>query len=270
MEFTVLGASGFIGRNLVRSLINLGYKVYSFGHDLSGFFEINHTHVIYCIGLTADFRSRPYDTVRSHISVLAEILEKGKFESLLYLSSTRIYARNRSSKENSKIAIDPSEPLDLYNLSKLTGECLCKASKRSNIKVARISNVIGFDIDSKNFLILMIKEALSGTIKLQSALCSSKDYILLEDVISLLPKIALGGKFWLYNVASGINISNAQVTDALIKLTGCKLILEKGAPTYKFPQIDVSRIKKEFNFNPSNFIDTLPTLLDYYKNTVVI
>ena len=38
----------------------------------------------------------PFDTIRAHVSVLSEVLEHAEFESLLYLSSTRVYGRSRT------------------------------------------------------------------------------------------------------------------------------------------------------------------------------
>jgi len=50
-------------------------------------------HIIYCIGITADFRRRPHDTITAHVTKLQEVLTRTSFESLVYLSSTRVYSR---------------------------------------------------------------------------------------------------------------------------------------------------------------------------------
>ena len=80
---------------------------------------------IFAIGLTADFRSRPLDTMDAHVSALAEVLRCGRFDSLTYLSSTRVYAGLPRGCGNATLVVNPSDASDLYNLSKLAGEALC-------------------------------------------------------------------------------------------------------------------------------------------------
>lgn len=266
MNYTVLGATGFIGSHLVRELRDAGHDVYAPAKDDKAIFERPLGHVLYCIGLTADFRLRPFDTVRAHVSVLADVLEKAAFDSLVYLSSTRVYARSASGKESASLAVDVSDPSDLYNLSKLTGESLCRSCNRPNVKVARLSNVIGRDHQSDNFLFALIREAKSGRIELQSDPDSAKDYILLDDVISLLPRIAAEGKGWLYNVASGTNIPHRELVDVLAKLTGCDVAVRSGAPRFDFPQIDVAQLRSEFGFAATPILDSFPELVAQFHS----
>lgn len=261
MKYTVLGATGFVGRHLVETLRAAGHDVYAPPKGSLQLFERPLGHVLYCIGLTADFRSRIFDTVRAHVSVLAEVLEKADFESLLYLSSTRVYGRNAVGAERAAMAVDVSDPSDLYNISKLAGESLCRSCGRANVKVARISNIVGHDPASENFLLALIREALSGRIELQSDPASSKDYILLDDVIALLPQIALAGRDWIYNVASGVNVQHRAIAERLVALTGCELALRPQAPLINFPAIDVARIRSEFGFTPASVLDALPELV---------
>src|SRR6476659_903845 len=89
-RFTVLGAGGLIGSRLATSLARAGHEVFAPPRD----HELNGEplgHVIYAIGVTADFRTRPFDTVAAHVCQLQKVLSEGHFDSLLYLSSTRVY-----------------------------------------------------------------------------------------------------------------------------------------------------------------------------------
>src|SRR5688572_20741048 len=119
---TVLGASGFIGGHLVTKLRESGCDVFTPEReaDLSG---KRLGHVVYCIGLTADFRSRPLDTVTAHVCRLVEVMRDCDFESLLYLSSTRLYkGDSKIAQEDDPFQVAPLDPDDLYNVSKLMGE----------------------------------------------------------------------------------------------------------------------------------------------------
>jgi nucleoside-diphosphate-sugar epimerase len=261
-HFTVLGASGFIGSALAASLRVQGHSVHAPRRADPAIFDADLGHVIYCIGMTADFRSKPFETVDAHVAVLADVLRRARFESLLYLSSTRVYGNASQAQEQACLQVDPGDPSQLYNLTKLTGEALCRSCAKPGVKVARLSNVVGSDPDSDNFLSALIREALAGRIELQSDPDSSKDYILLDDVVALLPAIAVGGKHWLYNVASGSNLRHAELVARLAALTGCAVGVRPAAPRVDFPVIDTARIRDEFRFSAGCVIDHLARLVE--------
>jgi nucleoside-diphosphate-sugar epimerase len=266
MKFTILGAKGFVGRYLSNHLKNKGHEVYAPDRNDAEIYKKELGHVMYCIGLTADFRTRPFDTVRAHISVLTDVLEHASFESLTYLSSTRVYGRSAMSTEKSSLLVNVQAPSDLYNLTKLTGESLCLACGIPHVKVARLSNVIGYDPDSDNFMFSLIREAISGKIVLRSNPSSSKDYILLNDVANLLPRIAVAGREHIYNLASGINLRHGQIIHELNKLTGCEIEVIADAPLFEFPVINIDKIRVEFNFVPGSVIDNLGELVSKCRN----
>ena len=261
MKCTVLGSKGFIGRNLEAYLRTEGYDVWGPLRNDTSVFSKSLGTVFYCIGVTADFRTRPFDTMHSHVCLLADLLEKADFTTLVYLSSTRVYARSSSTYEHDTLVVDPLDPSDLYNLSKLAGESLCHCTKERNVKIARLSNVIGMDTGSDNFLFSLIREAMSGRVVLQTAPESCKDYIWIDDVVRLLTHIAVEGKHAVYNVASGKNLLHRDIVSKLSSLTGCEVEVAPGAILQVFPRIAVDRIKKEFGFTPSSVIKYLDYLV---------
>jgi nucleoside-diphosphate-sugar epimerase len=264
MRYTVLGATGFIGRHLVSALCAQGHDVFAPTKGSPQVFDRPLGHVLYCIGLTADFRTRPHDTMRAHICVLADVLEKADFDSLLYLSSTRVYGRDIGS-ENARLGVDVSDPSDLYNLSKLAGESLCRSCGRDHVRVARLSNVVGHDPESDNFLSSLVRDALAGKIVLRSHPDSAKDYILIDDVVRLLQSIADRGAAWIYNVASGANLRHREIAERLAALTGCTIAIEDDAPLVAFPPLDVTRIRTEFGFTPTPVLEALPGVVDAFR-----
>jgi nucleoside-diphosphate-sugar epimerase len=251
VNWTVLGASGVIGRRLVGRLRTAGEDVHTPARNDPGVYTRPLGHVIYAIGLTADFRQRPYDTVQAHVGLLAEMLRRADFDSLLYLSSTRVYARAALGREDAPLPVLAQDPSDLYNLSKLMGESLCLHGGRHGVRVARLSNVVGGDdADSDNFVPSLVRAARSGRIVLQTAPDSAKDYIHIDDVVELLPRIAVAGRERIYNVASGVQLRHADWTQQLATLTGCTVDVAPGAPVQHFVPIDISRIRAEFGFAP--------------------
>ena len=212
MRFTVLGSSGFIGRHLVRALVSGGHECWTPGRDDPQVYGPALGHAIYCIGLTADWRRQPLATVRAHVGILERVLESASFESLVYLSSTRVYRGASSTHESSPLTVRPAVADDLYNISKLMGESMCLSGVRGGVRVARVSNVYGDDVTSENFLTAVTRDAVErGHVELETGLSSSKDYIAVTDVVDLLVSIALRGEQPIYNVASGCNTSHAEL-----------------------------------------------------------
>lgn len=266
MMFTVFGASGFIGSHLVSWLRRRGIECQTPRRaDLSVY---NHElgHVVYSIGLTADFRERLADTVRAHVCQLLEVQEKGRFESLLYLSSTRIYRGGNSGHEEATLQVNPQDSDDIYNLSKLMGEAICFGVNHPRVRVARLSNIYGGDWLSKNFLTSVIRAAVDdGQIVLATHPDSAKDYLSISDLVPLLVEIALRGQERLYNVASGVNVTARALTQKLESLTGCNLTVARGAPAVSFPLINIARIRREFAFSPAMVLDSLEGLIAEYR-----
>lgn len=260
MMFTVLGASGFIGRELVASLRRQGMNVHApaRGDDVSG---LSLGHVIYAVGVTADFRQRPFDTVEAHVSLASRLLREAEFESFLYLSSTRLYRHAQETSESARILVDPEETEDFYDLTKLTGEAVCHRSGRSNVRVARLSNVVGRDFGSRNFVFDLMRAAWrEGQVVLRSTMDSSKDYILVEDVVRMLPVIATDGMYSCYNLASGVNLRHAEVLETILRASGAELVIDREASAHVAPLLDIGRLRAEFGFMPSAVLPQLESL----------
>lgn len=277
--FTVLGASGYIGGHMVRFLRTSGHPVYAPRRRAAGALDHPLGHVIYAIGLTADFRTRPLATMEAHVGALAEVLRCGQFKSLTYLSSTRVYAGIAAGTEDAALVVNPIEPGDLYNLSKLAGEALCLGQADPCIRVARLANVFGPDMDtadrpSPNFLAQIVREAVAGRIRLGTAPSSAKDYVAVEDVTRALYRIALQGRDRLYNVASGHAVANRDIAAALSRLTGCRVEVAEGAPAVSYPPIDTRRLKALFPpdqpWAPACVLDRLPDLLPVRRRAPVV
>ncbi|OYD49362.1 NAD-dependent epimerase/dehydratase family protein [Acidovorax kalamii] len=250
--FTVLGASGYIGSRLVVHLRAQGHTVWAPARGDAEVFARPLGHVIHCVGLTADFRTRPFDTVDAHVGLLAEVLRRAQFDSLLYLSSTRVYMGATRTDEDAPLSVLPGDPSYLYNLTKLTGESLCHASGRTGVRVARLSNVVGPGLDaaSGNLVADLLHQARQGRVVLRSDPQSAKDYVQVADILDWLPRIALQGRATVYNLASGCQTSHAQWLDWLQARTGCAVEVLPGGPLQPFPPIAVSRLQGEWGVVP--------------------
>ena len=260
--FTILGSSGFIGSHITKYLRELQIDYFAPMRDDPAIFNNHLGHVIYCIGLTADFRAKPFEAVQAHVCNLLNVVDKTEFDSFLYLSSTRVYNGIENTEENSTLKVNPLVFGDLYNISKLMGESVCFASRKPLVRVVRLSNVYGNDSTSDNFIVSIIQEALlENKVTLKTSLESTKDYIKVDDVVKLLIQIAREGKSNIYNIASGVNISNRTILENIQSLTGCEIEVVPNAETIIFSPISTRKIRNEFSFTPIDFTKSLPELL---------
>lgn len=260
--FTVFGASGFIGGRVAARLRASGTECLTPARSDDAVFERDLGHVIYCIGYTADFRENRRETIEAHVGRLNTVLSKGRFDSLLYLSSTRIYSRSRSTAEELPVIVAPADPDDLYNISKLMGESACLAMSDPGVRVVRLSNVFGPGSPPGDFLASIVRDAvIDRRIVLRSNLESSKDYVSVDSVSHILPKIAACGQHRIYNVASGVNVTHAELVNRLRVLTGCAVESDQAAHPMAFPLIDVARLRAEFDFRSPSVVDELEQLV---------
>ena len=263
LKFTILGSSGFIGSNISKTLKNKNYDCYTPDVRKESLDGKNLGNVVYSLGVS-DFLNKPFETIDAHICILNKILKNCNFESLLYISSGRMYYNIDSTLEENSLNINPNMKNDLYNISKLQGESLCLSLNNPKIKIIRPSNVVGISAPPNLFITSLIKEAVTtGKIILHSTLDSEKDYVYIDDLIELIPKIIFSNKFQLYNIASGYNISSNKIIDEIIRLTDCKLEIASDAKKFSSGRINIDRIKNEFNFVPTNVIDKIENIVKF-------
>lgn len=246
MTYTVLGASGFIGRNLAaafdRSIKPRRAALYSLSH------KQNYGTVFYCLGDDTG-------AIEPNLGYLLWFLKHCQFESLVYLSSTRVYLGAATGTERSELRLNPSDLGYQFNVIKLAAEAACLADERC--KVVRLSTVIG---TQGNYLIPeLIRSARNGAMNLYLPFHFERDFITLEDVIELLPKIVTG-KHKLYNLASGVNFKMHSIAAAIQYITKAEIIWHPCKESAMFPQISIERIGTEFTFEPRPVLPAIQEL----------
>ena len=259
MKQTILGSNGYIGAALKDYLILNGYEVLTPSIEEVCTSKNNWGVIYYCIGLTADFRKKPFATIESHVT----------FNSLIYLSSTRVYQESIGSTEETQLSIHTGNPSNLYNLSKLTGESICLNAGRTNVKVARVSNVVGKSFNRDTLIGELILQAKSGAVNLNSNIESAKDYISIYDVVEVLTKIANIGRLRLYNVASGKNLTTKEILTEMRKYYNFDLVYDTLATPQINPNINIELITREFNFESRSSLKEIGKLLQLLKENTV-
>src|SRR5262249_46490449 len=138
------------------------------------------------------------------------------FSSLTYLSSTRIYLGAQCSREDSDLPILWADDNAIFNAMKIAAEQMCLAHKNPAVRAVRLSTVIGVAPHGISLIPVLMKNALSeGKMRLTISPQSSRDYIAIDDVLELLPRIALDGKCRCYNLASGRNVNLGEIVGVI-------------------------------------------------------
>ena len=263
---TVFGAKGFVGRHLAAYLKGLGYQVREVARGDASWRGEDLGACFYTIGLTADFRSRPFETIDAHVGVLTDVLRNARFESFVYCSSTRVYMGAQSTCETAALSVAPANPDHLYNLSKLMGEAACLGSGLAGVRVARLSNVVGLDTGSANFLTSILKDAVTtGQVTLKTSALSAKDYVALDDVVAALEAIAMRGSAPITNVAYGQNTTHAELAHAISNETGAVFEVAAGAPTVTFPEIETQALDLLIDRPRTPVVQLIPALVAGFR-----
>lgn len=264
-RFTIFGGNGFVGSATAAVLSRDGAQVVRVGRGDWPEQGAHLGHVIFTIGMTADFRKRLVETVETQVLRLHEALTRYRFSSFMYLSSARVYAGVTSTKEETPLIVKPWEEDHVYNISKLAGESLCFAHADPAIRVVRLSNVFGATDVSNLFLTAVMREAVEkGSVTIGQSPVSSKDYIWVEDVARALGGIARHGRHRLYNVAAGSNLTHAGIAEVL-GAAGYPVHFKEGGAVADFPPIDTSRLREEFDLQPTDARATIARVLNELK-----
>ncbi len=251
MRYTIFGSTGRIGSFLKKYITLDGHDVYCPARKDYYSSNRNLGHIIYCSGITTDFKNRSFDLIQSHVCLLFYLLKETSFDSFNYISSSRLNFPKKSAIKKIHPEFYGDYEIDIYNASKLAGEALCLNSNKPNVKISRVCNVVNpNDKSRQNFLSDICGQAKSGEIRLNSSLKTKKNYIFIDDLAYLLKVIGPYGKKSFYNIGSNNMISNDEIVEKLVKLTNCKYILNKNVKTTFEPKIDISDMIEEFNYTP--------------------
>lgn len=243
-DYTVVGATGFIGGRLEADLRAAGHTVYAPARAPDALFGRELGKVFYCAGMTADYASRPFETVEAHVGLLARLLREGRFERLVYLSSTRLYDGELagSAAEGEDLRLNPANPRHLFDLSKALGEHLCLTASGGRASVARLSCVYGWEPGASGFLSEWLRRAArEKSFRLDSASGLVRDYILLDDAVAALRAMLDLDVQGVVNVASGENVSNGELL-AVFAACGWSVELARASARQNALVSDVRRL----------------------------
>ncbi|HEY8004791.1 MAG TPA: SDR family oxidoreductase [Phenylobacterium sp.] len=242
---TIIGATGFVGRRLQARLAADGWDTFAPDKGDTSLFGRDMGIVFYCAGLTADFDRRPFDTIEAHATLVSALVRAGRFEQLIYLSSTRLYdgLSAESVDEATPLSFDPADPRRTYDLSKALGENVVLTRAEGRGTVARLGNVYDWELESPGFLSeWLIEAARTRDLNLVSSPHVTRDYIHLDDVVTALKAMAEKGARGVVNVASGELTANGEIANQFLQ-AGWRVSFSGDASPAVPPRVEIARLK---------------------------
>jgi UDP-glucose 4-epimerase len=200
--------------------------------------------------------------IRGTINILDACKNTGSVKKIFFASTAAVYPiSNKAVSEEHEVL-----PLDIYGLSKLAGEHVCKSFHlETNIPVVicRFFNAFGPNETNPHLIPEIQKQINSGlrTIKLGN-LDPKRDFIHTHDMANavklLLDKIEKGIE--VFNLGRGIEYSVTEIVEAFERQLGEKINIEvEQARVRKVERMhllaDIAKIKKYIDWTPEWSID---------------
>lgn len=289
----VTGASGFVGANVVRALLNKNYDVYVLNRtkllswrlkdiaeriticggdiiDLSSLKKAlsiaNPDYIIHLAAYGAyHYQTEPEKIIEVNVGGTKNLLEASKnipYKCFINTGTSSEYGfKDKSMKED-----DYCDPVSYYAVSKLAGTHLCKVFACLNnkpITTFRLFSVYGPYEEPTRFIPTIIKALIKKeSIKLTSG-NQRRDFIYVDDVSdAYMRALALGKKIQgeIFNIGTGHEYTNDEVVKMLFRSTESKTRIQKGAYPKRMwdaPhwRADISHARKILKWHPHYSLD---------------
>lgn len=243
----VTGATGFIGRNLIKKLSDMGYKVIGVskkggvvGDVLVDTVDCSDQEAInrYCNGKLFDAvfhlaafippvppafsestaKQSLIENVKMVINLLA-ICQKRRGIRLIYASSTSVYGYQKKLPVTEKAQ---PQPFGFYPLCKFFGELICQQYQKEHgllTAILRISAPYGPGMHRETVIRKFIRYALlSEDITLYGTGNRSQDFVYIEDVTDAMVQAYQAKATGVFNVSSGTSTSMKELAKTVLRV----------------------------------------------------
>lgn len=282
MKALVIGSTGFIGRHLVKRLIDDGWNVTGTSRSPSKYFigKSRYKHFILDVAKKRDFKNiaEKFDCV-FNVSVyipsnrdlalekqecltvnsigtdnILHFVVESQIAFFVHSSSASVYGfpKRIPVKEDDNLLPD-----NVYGVSKLAGEKLCdKYLRLHNLSIAilRYPSVYGKGCKQNTVLPIFVNKALNNEeIILNGDGSRSQDFVYVDDVISANVLAAGKKKTGIFNIGSGHSTTMVELAEKIIKITKSKskIIFDRNKQENDFHKLlDISRSKNELGYIP--------------------
>lgn len=303
MRVLITGGSGFIGKELIKELLNKDFQITATVHnnfinddsqtsnkknikfipcDISNEVQVNSIFennefdgVFHLAGQT--FRKdnpNPQIYFQSNFMTTLNLLEACKnynVSKFIFSSSIATYGLSPGQNTPEYVPVDENHknsPYDFYDLSKHFAEKLCSYySDRFNVNssVLRYSRVFG-PLMGKGLFHIVTKNSLSNN-PIQINGDVSTDFVFVDDVVQAnILSFEKANGFNLFNIGSGEEITLLEIANEIVKLTNSSSKINfNDEPKSKF-SLDISKAKNELGYIPTSVKVSLKEVVNHIKN----
>lgn len=260
MAVVVTGASGFIGRNLVARLVELGIETVAVSRRPAapqpGVRTVATADYADAPGGPADvlmhLAESPYAAAADGAAPeLLRALAHRPFGRIVYVSSGLVYGDRTAAPRRPG---DPASANGPYAQSKLAAEAV--ALERGGV-VARLGNVIGPGMHEGTVIsdILAQLDA-RGPVALRD-LGPARDYVWVGDVAAALAAMAVGRASGVFNVGSGRSVTVAELARRILVLAGQpdRAVVGRLPASRSTLAFDIAETEAAFGWRPQVSLD---------------
>tara|TARA_B100000212_G_C27322617_1_gene510869 strand:- start:63 stop:977 length:915 start_codon:yes stop_codon:yes gene_type:complete len=302
MKVCVTGATGYLGNNLIKELINRDIKVLSIIRNkykryeyISDFLitdlcnkeklllklkEFEPDVIVHCAAHIPKDTNKEEEFLSLQNNIIAtknllSIMEEIGTKHLIFSSTISIYTGNKISLNsfpfNEKSIIDPE---GFYGRDKLKAEQLCInwSLKEINRKcdILRFSGIHGGGRKDGVIYNFINKFLISETVFIPSPY-SRYSILSINDAVQAILLLLLGREKFIknqtFNIAGNEDIELIEIAKKIKELTKSKSIIELGDKKLEVRSMDIRKAKKKIGFNPlplDNWIKK--EILEIYKS----
>ncbi|MEO8405917.1 MAG: NAD(P)-dependent oxidoreductase [Chitinophagaceae bacterium] len=268
----IIGANGFLGRNIAKAHLLQKDEVWAVYHRSSdkvpvGCTLVKESEIDSVKDIAFDFI---YIAIGSHASKQAEFVQQNifinqllynlQFRKVIFVSSIAVYGN----QENVIELNSPFHAPSIYGQAKLMGEFI--VSGKSSYGIIRFTYLYGPGMSTNSLMPAWVKSAVvNKEIKIFGTGARVNDYLYIDDAVNLCLAVARSEGNQIAIGATGQSVSNADlaknikeiVTDTNISFTG-----EDKSPSFRF---DIKKTTEQLNWKPVvSFKDGLKNLVTQF------
>ena len=301
MNILLTGGAGFIGKYLVKSLLEKGNSVTIFDDfsnstkesissliemgvkiiegDITKPLEIINTvkdqdvviHLAAKISVSESI-SNPLQTYRVNVEGTKNILtacEKNNVKKLIAASSAAVYGEgNPNVKLTEEAELKPISP---YGQSKVKMESVIKEFESEhdiNCIMLRFFNIYGLGQTSEYAGVItkfLERIAHSKSLEIFGDGLQTRDFVTIDDIVFSINDAISNGKSGTYNIGNGKSSTIKDLAELMISISGKRLEItytDSLKGDIRNSQADISLAKKEIKYSPKFNLDKIKELLE--------
>lgn len=212
------------------------------------------------------------------VSALLRASVEKKIKKFVQISTDEVYGSLATGSAVEEDALRPSSP---YSATKASADLLCLAFHKTyglDISITRAANNYGPNQFPEKLIPFFIKLLSEGNnVTLYGDGKNSREWIHVVDHCDAIARVMIHGRAGsIYNVGSGINLTNLEVTQLLLQYFNLghnqiSFVADRPGHDFRY-SISSKKIQTELNFLPKRKLaDELPQLashyIDYFKNS---